>query len=252
MPIRSRAISISTHFLRQAYPIGRSKFFIDARRYFTTTARSDARIDVSTRIFLDMHARETIAASKNCKTWCIVVLLLGTVVILLGISWLSWIKYWIVGYSGDGVFHDFGAFSRPRFEIAFHTVEFKDGAHTYTVAGAPPCPMLVGVNVLSNIRKSGGGSSHTVARIVQSSGATLQIRIQSEDGQVIYDRTDRVSKWNYSESKDRVYMWLDGYSTILDPWTSYSIELVITLDDGIDQLGTITLQPFLAGGGSEL
>jgi hypothetical protein len=177
-------------------------------------------------------------------------LTLGSVLILAIAALCTWMTVRSArGYSGDGVLHDNGFFSYPRFRVTFSAIDLGSQTnHSLTLQGIPRARMTFGFEVVADGNR--GSNKINPERFMERS-AELRTQIKSANGEVIAEANAPIKDWVLAQSTRRELLWLPALRDLrFDPGKQYRILIEYRADQA--DLGSLIVRPVLEGGGNEL
>ena len=154
-------------------------------------------------------------------------------------------------YRGDGIITDGGFWSYPRYRISMPGVLLTETQqHVYFLEAVPTAKFMFGLQVLNVSVQGREAPPDGFESIRKNLSVAVAVKITDDRGETLYACFAAVQKWQLSVSSDRTYLWLDGYDIKLKRGRRYRIDLDLAAESVNGS--RVLVEPFLAGGGSEL
>ncbi len=182
----------------------------------------------------------------------------------------QWVKFYIGGYSGDGVLITDSNGNYPKYKVQLPALKqttpvsmspfrvygatlFTSVKHEligeYRLTGIPPCQMLIAIECLDKYSGELITGYDEIASRVGAMDGSLTIEVKDAHGRPCARRSIPFSQWTLARSSHDFYIWDRALEARYDPSQVYTLSIVAELP--ADLSGEVEFRPFLIGGGSE-
>jgi len=175
--------------------------------------------------------------------------LLGTCAMLIAMVLLIRAKLDArVPFEGNGILADFGAFSYPRYRVAFEPLPLSsENQTTLRVQGLPSDRMTFGLEL---VRGGSGGLPQSDLEKLTSAAAEIRVKIETETAQILAEVNAPIGKWEIARSTTGELLWHTALRDLsFNQGIGYKITLKLHKAPASLQL---LVRPILEGGGNEL